>query len=242
MNSTNNQRQPGRLTLALSLASLLLAAGCASTTVTNRDVDYSGQLPRPGHILIYNFAATPAEVPSDSALAGQVADHTQTADDVALGRQLGAEIASQLVQAIDAMGLPAVSAEAQTVPQVNDIVIRGYLLTVDQGSALKRVAIGFGSGGSELTTTVEGFQMTASGLRKLGSGTTESGGSKTPGAAVGLAAFIATSNPVGLAVSGGMKVYGEASGKSTIQGRAQATAKEIADQIKPRFQQQGWIQ
>jgi hypothetical protein len=47
---------------------------------------------------------------------------------------------------------------------------------------------------------------------------------------------------VGLAVSGGMKVYDEASGKSTIQGRAQATAKEIAQQIQPRFQQQGWIQ
>ena len=38
-----------------------------------------------------------------------------------------------------------------------------------------------------------------------------------------------------------MKVYGEASGSDTIEGRAKATAKEIADVLKQRFQQQGWI-
>jgi hypothetical protein len=39
-----------------------------------------------------------------------------------------------------------------------------------------------------------------------------------------------------------MKVYGEESGKSTVEGRAQQTAKEIAAQLKTRFQEQGWIQ
>jgi hypothetical protein len=39
-----------------------------------------------------------------------------------------------------------------------------------------------------------------------------------------------------------MKAYGEASGSSKLEGRAEATAKEIAEKIKPRFQQQGWIQ
>jgi hypothetical protein len=38
-----------------------------------------------------------------------------------------------------------------------------------------------------------------------------------------------------------VKVYGEASGKSKIEGRAEATAKEIADKIRPKFQEQGWI-
>jgi hypothetical protein len=38
-----------------------------------------------------------------------------------------------------------------------------------------------------------------------------------------------------------MKIYGEASGSSRLEGRAKATAQEIADKIKPRFQQQGWI-
>ncbi len=113
-------------------------------------------------------------------------------------------------------------------------MIRGNLLSIDEGSATKRVAIGFGSGASN-------FQMTAQGLRKLGSGTLESGGGKTPGGALGVAAFIATANPVGLIVGLGMKAYGEFSGSAKIEGRAKETAKEIAKMIKPKFQEQGWI-
>jgi len=98
-----------------------------------------------------------------------------------------------------------------------------------------------GTGGSELKTVVEGYQMTARGLRKLGSGTVDSGGSKGPGAAAPAAVAIATGNPIGLIVSGGMKIYGEASGSSKLEGRAKATAKEIADVLKTRFEQEGWI-
>jgi hypothetical protein len=90
---------------------------------------------------------------------------------------------------------------------------------------------------------VEGYQMTAQGLRNLGSGTVDASGNKTPGAAVGVGAatFIVTANPVGLIISSGIKMYGEASGHNKIQGRAEATAKEIANVLQQRFQQQGWI-
>jgi hypothetical protein len=241
MNQTRHPLFFHRLALAACFCSLLAAAGCASTNVISRDTEYSGPLTRPGRILVYNFAATAAEVPQESVLSGAIDDHAQTTNDVAIGRQLGAEIAAQLVREINGLGMPAALGNARTAPQVNDIVIRGYLLSIDEGSAAKRVTIGFGSGNSGLMTKVEGFQMTATGLRKLGSGTVESGGNKTPGAALGAAAFIATANPVGLVVGGGMKVYDEASGKSTIQGRAQATAREITGQLKLRFQQEGWI-
>ncbi len=53
--------------------------------------------------------------------------------------------------------------------------------------------------------------------------------------------MIATHNPVGLIVSGGMKIYGEASGSSKIEGRAKQVAKEIANRLKTRFEEQGWI-
>ncbi len=219
-------------------------AGCASTKVTSRETLVRQQLPRPGHILVYDFVAKPDEVPANSGLAGQYSEHPtpQTAEQVAAGRKLGAEIAAELVALIRDMGLPAEVASAGTKPQINDILLQGYLLSIHKGSAAERLTIGFGTGASELKTAVEGYQMTDLGLRKLGSGTVESGGSKGPGAAVGVAGLVATGNPAGLIVSTGMKVYGEASGKSTVEGRAQATAKEIADQLKPRFQQEGWIQ
>ena len=69
---------------------------------------------------------------------------------------------------------------------------------------------------------VEGFQMTAQGLRKLGCGTGDSGGSKTPGAALGVASLLATHNPVGLIVGSAVKVEGEESGRSTVRGQGQA--------------------
>ena len=229
--------------IGLCVLALAVAAGCASTKVSDRHEYMGGKLPRPGHIWVYDFAATPADVPSESALAGQHAAHPtpQTAEQIATGRKVGEAIATQLVEEILNMGLLAERASSATKPRINDLVIRGYLISLDEGDATKRVAIGFGSGGSELTTAVEGFQVTAQGLRKLGSGSLGSEGSKTPGGAVGVVALIATANPAGLIVGGGMKAYGEYSGSSKIEGRAKATAKEIADQIKPKFQQQGWI-
>ena len=139
------------------------------------------------------------------------------------------------------MGMPAEHAVAGTTPQINDLVIRGYLVSFNAGSAAKRILIGFGSGASDLKVAVEGFQMTAQGLRKIGSGSTDAEGAKTPGADLGALSLLATHNPVGLIVSTGMKVYGQESGRSTVEGRAKQTATEIADVLKKRFQEQGWI-
>ena len=229
--------------MILCLFTLLAVAGCASTQVTSRDEVVTGKLPRPGHIWVYQFVATSSDVPADSRLAGQHSQHPtpQTAEQIAAGRKVGAEIAGNLVQQILAMGLPAVLASTQTKPQLNDIVLKGYLLSIDEGSAEKRIAIGFGSGTSDLKAAVEGFQMTAHGLRKLGGGTLDSSGSKGPGEAASLGMAIATGNPIGLIVSTGAKIYGEESGKSKVEGRADQTAKEIADVLRKRFQEQGWI-
>jgi hypothetical protein len=139
------------------------------------------------------------------------------------------------------MGIPGTRMTPGVTPRPNDIVIRGYLVSIEEGSKAKRVAIGFGAGSSELRTVVEGFQVTASGMRKIGGGAVNSGSSKGPGGLAGAAVSLAVSNPAGFIVSSGMKVYGEASGSAQIEGRAKATSKEIAEVLKRRFQEQGWI-
>jgi hypothetical protein len=58
---------------------------------------------------------------------------------------------------------------------------------------------------------------------------------------VGVVALIATANPVGLIVGGGIKAYGEYSGSSKVEGRAKDTAKGIMEVLKKRFQEEGWI-
>ena len=231
------------MSLAACLFAALFAAGCASTSVTDQHQLVTGKLPQPGNIWVYDFAVTAAEVPAESALAGHPdLDATpQTPEQIAEGRKLGSQIATELVAQINQLGMPAEVASPGTKPQLNDLVIRGYFLSIQKGNEAERVAIGFGKGASDLKTVVEGFQMTATGLRKIGSGDVNAGGGKSPGAAVGLAGLIATHNPAGLIISGGMHVYGEESGSSTVEGRAKQTAKEIADQLKVRFQEQGWI-
>ena len=232
-----------RLVLITFLLLLFLAFGCASTKVSDRERYSAGRLPRPAQIIVYDFVTTPEDVAPDSALTGQTTAPTTppTTEQVELEKQLGMQIAEELAANIREMGLSAVRATSQTVSQVNDIMIRGYLLSVDQGSQLKRVTLGFGSGSSELKTLVEGYQMTASGPRKLGQGSIDAGAGKMPGGAVGVAALLVTHNPVGLAVQAGVQGYGELSGSAKIQGRAKQTAKEIAEQLKIRFKEEGWI-
>jgi hypothetical protein len=235
--------QLGANKLLASLIALAMTAGCASTTVSNRQQVATGYLPRPAQIWVYDFATTPADVPPESSLAGEASSNTapQTAEQIAEGRKLASQIASALVQQIRGMGMPAANGSAATRPQLNDVVIEGSILSVQQGSAAERVAIGFSAGASEMKVAVEGFQMTANGLRKLGSGDVGSTGNKTPGSAVGLAVLIATENPAGLIISTGMKVYGEKSGSNTVEGRAKQIAQETGDALKKRFQEQGWI-
>jgi hypothetical protein len=232
-----------KLRKCIALFVIFVIAGCASTKVTNRDQFVTGKLPRPANIWVHDFAATPTDVPKDATIAGVHSEHQepQTAEQIKSGRKLGAEIASELIAHINKMGMSAKKAQKGATPQVNDIVIQGYLVSFAEGSKDKRLLIGFGSGASHLQAAAEGFQVTPEGLRKLGSGTTDSGGSKTPGAGLGIVALAATHNPAGLIISSGVKIYDEKSGKSTVEARAKQTAEEIADVLKNRFQEQGWI-
>lgn len=228
--------------LAFSVAAVFVA-GCASTTVTQRQ-EYEGpQLPRPERIVVYNFAASLADVPAwaegADAYAGQAPQQTQKQLDA--GRKLGHAVAEELVGKIKGMGLPAEVGSATTPLEVGDYAIVGYFEAVNEGSAVERVALGFGAGAASMRTRVEGYQMTANGPRRLGGGQIDSGDSKGPGLAVPLAVTIATANPIGLVVGGAIKVAGEASGHDTIEGVSERTAEEIAEQLEAAFKRQGWI-
>ena len=229
-------------TIIFFLGSVLLVVSCTSNYVTtnqelapvttnreltpvttSRALAANEQLPKPNQIWVYDLA------PISSANASEQAE-------------IGREIASALVSSIRQMGLSAEPGSPTTTMQSNDIVLKGNIVSVDEGNATERVAIGFGSGGSELKVQVEGYQVTPQGLRRVGGGTGEAGGSKTPGAALGAVGAIATGNPAGLIISTGMKVYGEASGSSKVEGRTQEIVEEITERLRTRFLQEGWIQ
>lgn len=231
---------PPAMRVVAALA-LLLISGCAKTTVTDRQYYEGPRLARPGRVIVYDFAASAADLPAGYNLAVAAPNAEQSSDDLSLGRKLGAEIAKDLVAEIQDMGLPAVQAAGQPPPQVNDIAIVGYFVSVDSGNIAKRFVLGFGSGAPELATVVEVYVQTTTGLRRLGSAELNSAGSKGPGTALPLAVAVASGNPIGLIVSSAAKVEGEVSGRTTIEGSAKRTAKEIAEQLKAGAQRQGWI-
>jgi hypothetical protein len=228
------------------LVGLAMLTGCASTTVNQQTPMTDPGLARPNQIWVYDFVAASSDMPSDSSLAGQVGAPSTppTPQEGEIGREYGAMIAQQLVKDIQAMGMPAIEASPGSSPQVGDAVIRGYIVSTEGGGAgnmVKRMVIGFGSGTAEMDTMVEGYAVTPRGLRKLGSGTLTSAGNKSPGLIVPAAVAIAAANPVGLIVIGGAKIYGAASGRTGLEGRAKSTADEIAAQLRIRFQDRGWI-
>jgi len=219
-----------------------VVAGCASTDITERQRYEGAKLARPDRIIVHDFTANPAEVPAESAFAAELAGvPAPTPEQLDLGRKLGAQVAEALVAELQDMGLPAVQAAGQPPPRPDDMVLRGYFVSVDEGSAGKRVLVGFGSGAAELRTAVEGYQMTVEGLRPLGRGEIRSEGGELPGMVVPLAVVAATASPIGLIVGGTAKATGEATGSETIEGAAERTANEIAAQLRKTAEEQGWI-
>jgi Domain of unknown function (DUF4410) len=227
---------------ASCLLALAVVAGCASTEVTERQRYAGERLARPDRIIVHDFTADPAEVPRESAFAAELAGApAPTAEQLEVGRKLGAQVAQELVADLQGMGLPAVRAAGQPPPRPDDIVLRGYFVSVDEGRAGRRVLVGFGSGAAELRTAVEGYQMTPQGLRPLGRGEIRTGGGKLPGMVLPAAVLAATASPIGLIVGGTAKATGELTGSETIEGAAKRTAKEVGAQLRTAAEAQGWI-
>jgi hypothetical protein len=222
------------------LLAFFMMAGCAATEVPQQQPYEGERLARPDRIIVHDFTANPAEVPPESAFAADLAGvPAPTPEQLEVGRRLGAQVAKELVAELRRIGLPAVPAAGGPPPRPDDIVVRGYFVSVDEGQAGRRVLVGFGAGAAELTTAVEAYQVTAEGLRPLGREEIRSEGGELPGMDLPVTVVAATANPI---VAGGTaQTTGEATGSETIEGAGERTAKEIAAQLRTAAQQQGWI-
>jgi len=226
----------------LALAAL---AGCASSEITQRQ-SYAAQeqIPRPGRIIVYDIKATPSDVPPTAAITGTYSKRQspQTAKEIQFGRQLGAQVAANLVREIRDMGMSAQRGGEGPPPQLGDVFITGQFISIDKGDRTSRVIIGFGKGSNELQTHIEGYLVTPTGHRLLGSRDVETKGGKKPGLAAGAIVTAATANPIGLVVNGVLTLKGEKKeGSETLAGAAERTADEIAKELKKTFKEHGWI-
>jgi hypothetical protein len=229
----------------ICMLGLAVLAGCASSEITQRQ-SFAAQerMPRPGRIIVYDIQAVATDISPTAAITGHYSlpQTPQTAQETQLGRQLGAQVADSLVRKIRNMGMPAQRARQGPPPQLGDVLITGQFITIKKGDRASRVIIGFGVGRGELKTHIEGYLVTATGHRLLGTRDVGTAGGKKPGLLVpGIVAAV-TSNPAGLIVSSVLGVRGERITRSeTLEGAAKRTTDEIAKELKKIFRRQGWI-
>jgi hypothetical protein len=234
----------GRWYRGLSCLSVLLLAACASTPSPQFErSDTAHAVERPERILVYDFAGTRGDLPPDSHVTGYFEQNeaAQTSDDVELGRQLGRQVAQQVVARLREAGIDAYPVGAGPVPKLGDVILRGEFVSVTPGSRTMRVLIGFGAGRGEMSAMVEAFQVTATGPRSLAAASTSTQGGRLPGVLLplgvaGAVGSVATS----AAVSGASNVMQER-GPESIRAAAQRTANGIADSVIDIYRQRGWL-
>ena len=159
-----------RTALALLIVACITIS-CASTEVTSHKRYALGEkLQKPNRIIVYNFTATPDDIPAGAPISGYYRKRAkpQTAEQIRVGRELGNIVAKELVKEIRKMGMPAEYAGIGPAPGIGDLLIKGEFVSVEAGSKSKRMLIGFGAGAGKLMTHVLRYQITADGPRLLG--------------------------------------------------------------------------
>jgi hypothetical protein len=102
------------------------------------------------------------------------------------------------------------------------------LIWVEGGGVVKRFVIWLGAGTLEIETVVEGYMITRQGLQKLEVRGASFLWEQTPRYVVPAAIAIASGNPIGLIVLGGMKIYGE---RQEYCSMSRATASRCAQAL-----------
>jgi len=223
----------------------LLAVGCAKTNVhTTDEVAYTG-LPAPRQVLIYNFAASPADIKQNSSifakLGRNMGDSNPTAEEIELGREVADALATELTVKIANLGLNPLRATSSMPITKGSILITGQFTKIDEGNRLRRNMIGFGAGQSSVDAEVQVLAPGRSGLEEIIGFDAHADSGNMPGAAVmgpvgaaagaGTAAVLATNAAVS-----GVKSY-----KSSSAHQAKSLAEKIASELAKYFAQQGWI-
>jgi hypothetical protein len=240
----NRQKQIHPIFLFFGLAALLLLASCGPTKVKTTE-EYTGKLPRPDRILVYDFAVSPDEVKHDTGLSAEIVRAVEgkprTADELKIGHAAAGALAKELVKKIQGFGLPAERAAGVPPTSGNILLVQGQLVSVDQGNRTERVVIGFGAGRTDVKANVQVYDITAEGKQKVEQLQADAKSGRKPGMALmmgagALAGHLLTS----AVVSGTVSAAGEASWE-TVEADARRLAKDVAKELGQFFVAQEWI-
>ena len=229
-----------------ALAGLALLAACTSA---QSQIETSGKtLPRPQVVIVESFAVSPDEVQLGEGLSTEVVDAVKAEDGTSrseqerqTGRQVADAITNQLVVEIQDLGLTAQKGGADSPGAQDAVLVKGQLVSIDEGNRTLRVVVGLGAGRSDVESHVQVYQVTPAGNRLIDRIEVDAKSGLTPGMAETMGAGALTGHLlVSAAVSGGAHVVSESLGANVIADGDRA-AKGIAKQLAVLFAQEGWV-
>jgi hypothetical protein len=231
----------------LAFMMLAIAFGCAPTNVQQESPTLT-QLPRPDHILVYDFAVSPDEVKLDTGLSADLMQKYQehkgasrTAEEIKLGHKVADAVAEELVKKIRSYGLMAERAFGLPQGKGKVLMVKGQLLSIDEGNRTERVAIGLGAGRTSVQANVQVYELTPKGMQQVDSlrGTAKSGRKPGMGEMMGVGA-IAGHLLASTLVSGVLSGASEMT-SATVEADGKRLAEQIAADLGKFFVDQGWI-
>jgi hypothetical protein len=192
-------------------------------------------------VIVFDFETGAADVrvvSSPGRTAARAVGLSVEAPDV-LAQAVADVLSTQLVDQLKSAGLTAERAAGAAPPEVNDLVVQGQFVRINEGSVTKRFVIGFGAGATELRTQVEVFQVTASGWEPVRQFDTVAQGARFPGAGFFVAGGAAAGTVVTSAiVTSGVGVVREVF--ASIEADARRTAEQIIKKISELSNEQHW--
>jgi hypothetical protein len=224
-----------------------VAAGCAPTAVQQENMD-TAQLAKPSLILVYDFAVTPQEVELDTGLSADIMQQykqhkgeTRSAQEIKVGHKVADALAEELVKKIRSFGLWAERGFGLPHGNSKDLLIKGQLLSVDEGNRTERVVIGLGAGRTRVQANVQVYEMTPEGKKEVDTlrGTAKSGYKPGMGEMMGLGALSGHLLASTL-VSGTLSATSEMT-SATVEADAKRLAEKVAADLGKFFVDQGWI-
>jgi hypothetical protein len=247
---TLTARRPtaGRAKVLPKMAALMGLVALAACTSTQSQMETADQmLPRPQVVIVDSFAASPDEVTLDEGLSTEVEEaikahrgDSRTEQEVQASRQVADAIADKLVVEIRDMGLRAERGSTVPAGTQNAVLIKGQLVSIDEGNRTERVLIGLGAGRSDVRAHAQVYEVTPAGRRLIDTIEVDAKSGLAPGMAEtmgvgGLTGHLLVSTVVG----GGLHVADEALGTDVVAD-ADRSAKGIAKQLSALFGKEGW--
>jgi hypothetical protein len=233
-----------RFSLAAVLGCALLA-GCASNVTNTAQYGPRPQV-RPDTIYVYAFDASSDQVKLDDRLMqklkSQFSGESKEQQQGTLALQAREQVADEIVQKLQSMGLNAVRANTPAPADQNVLLVQGTFQTIDEGNRRRRVLIGLGAGKSQIGTAVQILYKPAGGaptLIQTFDATADSG--KAPGMAetAGVGA-VAGHVAVSAAVGGGLHGVSETR-QDGMAGNARKLAASIAKEVAQIGVSEGWV-